>query len=157
MTDTVISQNTSDLSFWDTLCTSLVSVQALQSRSYLAYPTYGQLVSLLSSILLQFYIVTYRMKAGSGDREETSVAKLRHEKHVSAAVTNQATIEELLEAVFSYRGNRKHQFQQFFYCYFVICCRGNKLIVPWPNKRRLSSRYSSGFQAVRHSMFNISD
>jgi hypothetical protein len=45
--------------------------------------------------------VTYRLKARSTERQETSVARERLGKHVPAATDTQANLEELLEAVFS--------------------------------------------------------
>jgi hypothetical protein len=50
-----------------------------------------------------FYCDIYRLKAESTEQEERFVAKLQHGKKISAATSNQATTEELLEAVFSMR------------------------------------------------------
>jgi hypothetical protein len=44
--------------------------------------------------------VKYRLKASSSELEETAVARERLGKHVPAATNTDATIEELLEAVF---------------------------------------------------------
>jgi hypothetical protein len=44
--------------------------------------------------------VTYRLKARSGEPEEMCVARLWHGKHTLAAMNNQTTIQELLEACF---------------------------------------------------------
>jgi hypothetical protein len=43
------------------------------------------------------------MKAGTANPENTSIVRQRHGKTVSAVMNNHATIEELLEAVFSRR------------------------------------------------------
>jgi hypothetical protein len=45
--------------------------------------------------------VTYWLKARSAEQKETTVARERLGKHVPVATDTQATIEELLEAVFS--------------------------------------------------------
>jgi hypothetical protein len=45
--------------------------------------------------------VTLRLKAGIVEPEETSIARKQFRKHVPAATNTQATIEELVEMVFS--------------------------------------------------------
>jgi hypothetical protein len=49
--------------------------------------------------------VTSRLKAEIVEQEEASVTGQRGGKHVSAATNQRATIEELLEAVFSVRSS----------------------------------------------------
>jgi hypothetical protein len=45
--------------------------------------------------------VTCGLKAGIVEQGEVATARQRHDKHVSTAMNQQATTEELLEAVFS--------------------------------------------------------
>jgi hypothetical protein len=45
--------------------------------------------------------VTCGLKAGTVKQEEVAIATQWHDKHVSTAMNQQATIEELLEVVFS--------------------------------------------------------
>jgi hypothetical protein len=49
------------------------------------------------------YIVAYLLKARIVESEETAVARKLHGKHISSVTNTHATIEELLEAVFSLR------------------------------------------------------
>jgi hypothetical protein len=50
-----------------------------------------------------YNITTYRLKARSAELEETTVATQRFGKHVAAATDTHATIEELLQELFSMR------------------------------------------------------
>jgi hypothetical protein len=65
-------------------------------------------------------IVTWRLKAGVVEQEETAVCRQRRGKHVSRATNQHTTIKEMLDAMFSmrplsrlYSENQQHGYTVF--------------------------------------------
>jgi hypothetical protein len=78
---------------------SLSKSEECQKESLISH---SLIVILLVLLYVCISIVIWRLKAGVVEQEEMAIVRQRKSKHVSAATNKRTTIEEVLEAVFSF-------------------------------------------------------